>query len=38
LSRSTFWGRLVEAAGIEPDPGQSTNRLMAHDFRSNGLL
>jgi hypothetical protein len=26
---------MVEAAGIEPDPGQSTNRLMAHDFRSN---
>jgi hypothetical protein len=23
---------MVEAAGIEPDPGQSTNRLMAHDF------
>jgi hypothetical protein len=23
---------MVEAAGIEPDPGESTNRLMVHDF------
>jgi hypothetical protein len=25
-------------AGIEPDPGQSTNRLMAHDFRRKTLI
>jgi CheY-like chemotaxis protein len=25
-------------AGIEPDHPQLTNRLMAHDFRSNCLL
>jgi len=28
---------MVEAAGIELDPGESTNWLMAHDFRSNCL-
>ncbi len=28
---------MVEAAGIEPDHPQSTNWLMAHDFRSNCL-
>ena len=30
--------KMVEAAGIEPDPGQSTNRLMAHDFCRNTLI
>jgi len=29
---------LVEAAGVEPDPRRSTNRLMAHDFRHNILI
>ncbi len=28
----------MEAAGIEPDPGRSTNRLMAHDFRCKTLI
>ena len=30
--------KLVEAAGVEPDPGRSTNRLMAHDFRRKDLI
>jgi len=29
---------LVEAAGVEPDPGGSTKRLMAHDFRRKTLI
>ena len=29
---------MVEAAGIEPDYPQSTNRLMAHDFRRKALV
>ena len=29
---------LVEAAGVEPDPGQFTNVLMAHEFRRNTLI
>ena len=29
---------LVEAAGVEPDPGQFTNVLMAHDFRRKTLI
>jgi len=29
---------LVEAAGIEPDHPQSTNRLMAHDFCRKTLI
>ena len=29
---------MVEAAGVEPDPGRSTNRLMVHDFRCNNLI
>lgn len=30
--------RLVEAAGVEPDPDGSTNRLMTHDFRRKTLI
>ena len=30
--------RMVEAAGVEPDPGRSTKRLMAHDFRRKTLI
>ena len=30
--------RMVEAAGVEPDPGRSTNRLMVHDFRRKTLI
>ncbi len=29
---------MVEAAGVEPDPGRSTNRLMAQDFRRNNMI
>ncbi len=29
---------MVEAAGVEPDPGRSTNWLMAHDFRRKTLI
>ena len=29
---------VVEGAGVEPDPGRSTNRLMAHDFRRKILI
>ncbi len=28
---------MVSAVGVEPDPGQFTNVLMAHDFRRNTL-
>jgi hypothetical protein len=30
--------KMVEAAGIEPDPGGSTNRLMAHGFFRKALI
>ena len=29
---------MVEAAGVEPDPYPSTNRLMAHDFHRKTLI
>jgi hypothetical protein len=29
---------MVEAAEVEPDPGQLTNRLMAHDFRHKTFI
>ncbi len=29
---------VVPEEGVEPDPSQSTNRLMAHDFRRKTLI